>query len=47
MTDDPQEHAEALDEDVIDAVDDRTGDQYGEGLPDYPPPARWASTRLA
>ena len=37
MTDDPQDHAEALDEDVIDAVDDRTGDQYGEGLPDYPP----------
>ena len=37
MTDDPQDHAEALDEDVIDAVDDRTGDQFGEGLPDYPP----------
>ena len=37
MTDDPQDHAEALDEDVVDAVDDRTGDEYGEGLPDYPP----------
>jgi hypothetical protein len=37
MTDDPQDHAEALDEDVIDADDDRSGDEYGEGLPDYPP----------
>ena len=37
MTDDPQDHAEALDEDVIDADDDLTGDEYGEGLPDYPP----------
>jgi hypothetical protein len=37
MTDDPQDQAEALDEEVIDAVDDRTGDEYGEGLPDYPP----------
>jgi hypothetical protein len=37
MTDDPQDHAEALDEDVIDTVDDLTGDEYGEGLPDYPP----------
>jgi hypothetical protein len=37
MTDDPQDKAEALDEDVIDTVDDRTGDEYGEGLPDYPP----------
>jgi hypothetical protein len=37
MTDDPQDQAEALDEDVVDAVDDRTGDEYGEGLPHYPP----------
>jgi hypothetical protein len=37
MTDDPQDHAETLDEDVIDADDDLTGDEYGEGLPDYPP----------
>ena len=29
MTDDPQDALEALDEDVIDAVDDRTGDEYG------------------
>jgi hypothetical protein len=46
MTDDPQDHAEALDEDVIDADDDRSGDEYGEGFADYPP-ARWASTPLA
>jgi hypothetical protein len=37
MSDDPQEVAEALDEDVVDVVDDRTGDEFGEGLPDYPP----------
>ncbi|MGZ4673791.1 MAG: DUF5709 domain-containing protein [Ilumatobacteraceae bacterium] len=37
MSDDPQEQAESLDEDVIDDVDDTTGDEYGEGLPDYPP----------
>ena len=32
---DEQDMAEALDEDVVDVDDDRTGD--GEGLPDYPP----------
>ena len=37
MTDDPPDRAEALDEDVIAAVDDRTDDEYGQGLPDYPP----------
>ncbi len=34
---DPQDRAEALDEDVVDIVDDITGDEYGEGLPTYPP----------
>lgn len=34
---DPQDRAEALDEDVVDTVDDRTGDEYGEALPAYPP----------
>ena len=29
--------AESLDEDVVDDVDDTTGDEYGEGLPGYPP----------
>lgn len=37
MTDDPQDQAETLDEDVVDDVEDRTGDEYGEGLPRYPP----------
>ena len=37
MSDDPQEVAESLDEDVVDDVDDLTGDEYGEGLPGYPP----------
>jgi hypothetical protein len=35
MSDDPQELAESLDEDVVDDVDDTTGDEYGEGLPEY------------
>jgi hypothetical protein len=35
MGDDPQELAESLDEDVVDDVDDTTGDEYGEGLPGY------------
>ena len=34
---DPQDRAEALDEDVVDTVDDRSGDEYGDGLPDFPP----------
>lgn len=34
---DEQDRAEALDEDVVDAVDDISGDEYGEGLPSYPP----------
>jgi hypothetical protein len=34
---DEQERAEALDEDVLDDVDDRTGDEFGDGLPTYPP----------
>lgn len=36
MTDE-QDQAEALDEDVIDDVDDYDGDEFGDGLPDYPP----------
>jgi hypothetical protein len=35
VTDDPQEVAESLDEEVVDDVDDTTGDEYGEGLPEY------------
>ena len=37
MSDDPQEIAEGLDEDVVDDVDDRDGDEFGEALPQYPP----------
>jgi hypothetical protein len=37
MSDDPQEIAEGLDEDVVDDVDDRGGDEFGEALPEYPP----------
>ena len=37
MSDDPQDTAEALDEEVVDDVDDFTGDEYGEDLPGYPP----------
>jgi hypothetical protein len=37
MSDDPQEVAEGLDEDVVDDVDDRGGDEFGEALPQYPP----------
>jgi hypothetical protein len=37
MSDDPQEVAEGLDEDVVDDVEDRNGDEFGEGLPQYPP----------
>lgn len=36
MTDE-QDQAESLDEDVIDDVDDYDGDEYGDGLPEYPP----------
>lgn len=37
MTGDPQDQAEALDEDVVVAADDRSGDVYGDGLQEYPP----------
>jgi hypothetical protein len=37
MTDDEQDVAESLDEDRVDELDDFTGDEYGEGLPSYPP----------
>jgi hypothetical protein len=37
VSDDPQDIAEALDEEVVDDVDDRSGDEFGEGLPSYPP----------
>jgi Family of unknown function (DUF5709) len=37
VSDDPQDVAESLDEDVIEIDDDLTGDDYGEDLPDYPP----------
>jgi len=36
---DEQDRAESLDEDVIDDVDDFDGDEYGDGLSDYPPEA--------
>ena len=36
MTDE-QDHAEALDEDVVDDVDDYSGDEVGDDLPDFPP----------
>lgn len=34
---DEQDQAESLDEDVIDDVDDYDGEEYGDGLPQYPP----------
>jgi hypothetical protein len=37
MTDDPQDVAESLDLDKIVGDDDLTGDEFGEGLIDYPP----------
>jgi hypothetical protein len=37
VSDDPQDWAEALDEDVVDDVDDRTGDEFGDDLPGHPP----------
>jgi hypothetical protein len=37
MSDDPQEIAEGLDEDVVDDVEDWSGDEFGEDLPQYPP----------
>ena len=36
MSDD-QDQAEAYDEDVVDDVDDYSGDVVGAGLPDFPP----------
>ena len=37
VSDDPQDVAEALDEDWVDDVDDRTGDRVGDALRGYPP----------
>jgi hypothetical protein len=37
MSDDSQEQAEALDADKVDDDADFTGDDVGEGLPDFPP----------
>jgi hypothetical protein len=37
VSDDPQDVAEALDEDRVDDVDDFAGDHFGEALPGYPP----------
>jgi hypothetical protein len=37
MSDDTQDVAESLDEDVVDDVDDMSGDEYGDGLRGYPP----------
>jgi hypothetical protein len=37
VSDDPQDVAEALDEDKADEVDDFAGDVFGDDLPDYPP----------
>jgi len=37
MSDDSQDQAEALDADKIDDDADPTGDDVGEGLPDFPP----------
>lgn len=37
MSDDPQDVAESLDEDVIDDTDDFDGDEIGDDLPNYPP----------
>jgi hypothetical protein len=36
---DEQDQAESLDEDVVDDVDDYDGDEFGDGLPGYPPEA--------
>ena len=37
MTDQPDSQSEALDEDKIHDLDDFSGDEYGDGLPGYPP----------
>jgi hypothetical protein len=37
VSDDPQDLAEALDEDKADDIDDRSGDAFGDDLPDFPP----------
>ncbi len=37
MTDDPQDTAEAFDEDKVDEVEDYSGDEFGDALPQYPP----------
>jgi hypothetical protein len=37
MSDEPQEVAENLDEERVSERDDRTGDEFGEGLPGHPP----------
>jgi hypothetical protein len=37
MSDDPQDVAEALDEDKANETDDYSGDAFGESLADYPP----------
>ena len=37
MSDDPQDQAEAYDEEVVDDVDDYRGDEVGDDLPNYPP----------
>ncbi len=37
VSNDPQDMAESLDEDVVDVDDDTSGDEYGDGLPDFPP----------
>ena len=34
---DPQDQAEAYDEDVVDDVDELLGDEVGDDLPNYPP----------
>lgn len=36
---DPQDIAERLDEDVVDDIDDTSGDEYGDGLANFPPDA--------
>jgi Family of unknown function (DUF5709) len=37
VSDDPQDLAEALDEDKADDIDDLSGDAFGDDLPDFPP----------
>jgi hypothetical protein len=37
VSDDPQDLAEALDEDKADDIDDLSGDAFGDDLPGYPP----------